>query len=127
MPHSQGAEPLQEKPWTISVGAQYDFEIVQHNSFARVDWADQSGFRGLLPQNDPTTSSYTPDAKVITSSSYFNVRLGTNIGHAQVSAFGNNIFNAHPMLSGYTNGGQQYFEDVTLQPRTIGVTAELRY
>lgn len=45
----------------------------------------------------------------------------------QLSAFANDLFNDHPVLSGYTEGGLAYFEDVTLKPRTIGLTAEYRY
>ena len=117
---------LVENPWTISIGAQYNFAAFMHESFARVDWASTSGFRPL-PSNDPTTSSYTPYNMVPTSSSTFNGRLGTNIGRVQLSAFANNMFNAHPVLSGFTEGGNRFFQAVTLTPRLIGVTAEYRY
>lgn len=63
----------------------------------------------------------------ITSYSYFNLRVGANLGAVQLSAFANNMFNDHPILNGYTEGGAQYFEDVTLKPGTIGLTAEFRY
>ncbi len=126
LPLVRTGDALQEKPWTISIGAQYNFDILQHGSFARVDWADQSGFRAL-PINDPATSTFSLNERIITSYSYFNLRVGTNIGHMQLSAFANNMFNDRPVLSGYTEGGLSYFEDVTLAPRTIGITAEFRY
>lgn len=125
-PLVRAGDALQEKPWTFSVGAQYDFDAFQHNSFARIDWADQSGYRELAV-NDPNTSTYSTNVRVITSYSYFNLRVGTHFGQMQLSAFANNMFNDHPVLNGYTEGGQAYFEDVTLKPRTIGLTAEFRY
>jgi len=64
---------------------------------------------------------------VPTSSSTFNGRLGTNLGPVQLSLFANNMFNAHPVLSGFTEGGNRFFQAVTLVPRTIGITAEYRH
>jgi outer membrane receptor protein involved in Fe transport len=126
LPIVRDGSALVENPWTISIGAQYNFTAFQHESFGRVDWASSSGFRPL-PANDPTTSSYTPYNMVPTSSSYFNGRLGTNIGPFQVSLFANNMFNAHPVLSGFTEGGNRFFQATTLIPRTIGITAEYRH
>jgi iron complex outermembrane recepter protein len=126
LPIVRDGSALQQQPWNISIGAQYNFNLLQHDSFVRGDFVDYTGFR-LLPVNDPTTGSYTPDAGIITTTIYYNARAGVNLGNLRLSIFGNNLFNSHPILASYTEGGAQYFENNTLTPRTIGVTAEYRY
>ena len=104
LPIVRDGSAVQQQPWNISIGAQYDTMSLQHHSFVRVDFVDYTGFR-LLPVNDPTTGSYNTNVGVISTNIYYNARAGMDFGKVRLSIFGNNLFNQHPLLASFSEGG----------------------
>ena len=66
LPLVRAGSPLQEKPWTISIGAPYDFEIVQHtcnhratSMCARAPPSDRCSCRSLETISSANSTSRT--------------------------------------------------------------------
>jgi outer membrane receptor protein involved in Fe transport len=129
--------PGTSPPWTIAFGPQYAFKAFQHDAFIRVDWEYTSRNPWLAPVQDPANNSqyeygfsYTLPATRFTSA-----RAGIKLGGGwEVSAFCDNLFNAHPVVN-YAQAQGDAFNpagpptpqenDFTFRPRTVGITATL--
>jgi outer membrane receptor protein involved in Fe transport len=135
-------------PWTITLGAQYDFEAFNHKSYVRGDFEYQSHNNWLTPAEDgspgnPASSTaqyaggyaYTPAA-----TRFVTIRAGQLIDKWNVSAFVDNLFNTHPSLppSSYAYSdqdkvapagmaGSSLLRSYTFRPRTLGVTATYHF
>ena len=46
--------PGTNPPWTIAIGPQYDFTVMEHDAFVRVDWEYTSRNPWLAPVQDPS-------------------------------------------------------------------------
>jgi outer membrane receptor protein involved in Fe transport len=129
---SPGANP----PWNISVGAQYNFAVHAHESFARLDYEFASRNPWLAAIQDPRSSQYstfpTQISPTLPSTTFVQFRTGTNVNGWEVSLFIDNLLNTHvttnyerTFLDGnnptYPPPGPQY-NYYTFRPRTIGIT-----
>ena len=118
---------------SANAAAQYSFDVGSLPSYARLDysWTGQSK-RGAAW--NPLNAGYTavslfesPEIKLA------NLRIGTELGNWDVSLFINNLTNEQPILG--KNRGLLTFNSVpsgllsasTLRPRTIGLTASMRF
>jgi iron complex outermembrane receptor protein len=124
-------------PWTLALGAQYNFTALDHRSFARIDYQYESRNKWLTAAEDAGTSQFDPYAYTPASSSFVSVRTGTKLGGWDVSAFIDNLFDSHPQLppSSQTHsdidpnalpGQGVLIRAYTLRPRTLGITATYR-
>jgi outer membrane receptor protein involved in Fe transport len=118
---------LPGSPWTFSVGAQYNANVWNHDSFLRLDYEFASREIGVTPARDPANSLYDgglvgePETNVVT------LRAGTTLGDFNVSIFADNLLNAHPRLDlSHQDSDTILYEARTLRPRTIGLTATYR-
>ena len=118
---------LPGSPWTFSVGAQYNANVWDHDSFLRLDYEFASREIGMTPARDPANSLYDgglvgePETNVVT------LRAGTTLGDFNVSIFADNLLNAHPRLDlSHQDSDTILYEARTLRPRTIGLTATYR-
>jgi iron complex outermembrane receptor protein len=121
-------DTLPGSPWTVSLGGEYTFSVLAHDSFIRVDYEYSSHNPNLLPEMDQATSSYDMGLVQDPATNQVSMRAGTKLGDFDVSLFGNNLLNSHPQLD--LNHQDQYtllYEAETLRPRTIGLTATYRY
>jgi outer membrane receptor protein involved in Fe transport len=127
-------------PWTITIGALYEFQAFEFPSYLRLDYQYQSKSHFLTAAQDPGVSStvfdrfaYTPPA-----TTFVTLRAGTKYRGWDVSAFVDNLFDTHPLLP---PGGPNSHSDAdpsapagqgvlirnyTFRPRTIGLTAIFR-
>jgi outer membrane receptor protein involved in Fe transport len=126
-------------PWTISIGATYEFTVFDLPSFFRADLQYQSKSDTPTAAEDPNVSptvfdrfAYTPPA--IT---FVTLRAGAKYHGWDVSAFVDNLFDVHPLLP---PGGPNSHSDAdpsapgqgvlirnyTFRSRTIGLTAIFR-
>jgi len=131
-----GANP----PWNVALGAQYNFTIADHKSFARVDYEYASRNPWLAPIQDPRSSQYTmfptPLSYTLSSTTFVQFRTGTTFGAWETSFFIDNLLNSHTTTNyariftdsnnpTYPPPGAQY-NNFTFRPRTFGITASFR-
>ena len=117
---------LQSQPWTVVLGGQYDFVIDERKGYLRADYNYRGGHK-LTPGTNVLNATYNPTILEPTATNNVNLRLGAIMGPLDLSVFATNVTNDHPRLTNYTEGGDPVFRQITLTPRTIGVTAAVRY
>lgn len=133
-------------PWTVTVGAEYKFKLFDgRDAFARVDYehATKNNRRtsaedaNSLQYQSCTTSTGGTDSCQYTPSSttFVSVRAGTTVAGFNLSAFIDNLFDAHPATDANYTGTDPYtpntppttlYRNFTFRPRTIGVTLTYR-
>ncbi|MGD0142464.1 MAG: TonB-dependent receptor, partial [Rhizomicrobium sp.] len=121
-------DTLPGSPWTVSLGGQYSFTALEHETFIRADYEFASHNSDLLPVMDAATLSHDPGLVQDPATTQLSMRAGTTLGGFDVSLFANNLLNSHPQLN--LNHQDQFtllYEAETLRPRTIGLTATYRY
>ncbi len=96
--------------------------------YVRVDYSVSAKYKSPLEFQDPTTISYDPAPFYQTQATSLSARAGLRWSGFDVSLFGTNLTNTHPVLfdSRYYPPLPLFF-DTTWRPRTIGVTATYRY
>jgi len=124
-------------PWTIAIGAQYDFTAFDFPSFIRLDYEYQSKSHTLTAAEDRSVSPtvYDPFAYTPPATTFVSLRVGTTVRKWNVSGFIDNLFDTHPLLPpGGANshsdadtsappGQGVLIRNYTFRPRTIGMTA----
>jgi outer membrane receptor protein involved in Fe transport len=113
---------LGSEPWTVSVGAQYDFS----NLYLRGDYLYTSRRTGVVPSEDPRNRGYDPENRPADAIHMVNLRGGAFIGDANVSLFVDNLFDKAPLRSRGHSGDTFLFTQTTVRPRTIGLTVSFR-
>ena len=53
-------DSLDVAPWTVTLGAQYDFKFFDHDAFIRADYEYSSKRTTPIPNEDPNTAFYDP-------------------------------------------------------------------
>lgn len=122
-------------PWTVSVGAQYNFSLGSSAAFVRADWEYASRNNWPSTLQDPLSSQYYPYTYTLPATTFASLRAGVTLGDWMVSAFVENLANSHTVTN-YQLGSADYFNpvappsvqenDYTFRPRTIGITGTLR-
>jgi iron complex outermembrane receptor protein len=130
---SPGTNP----PWNISLGAQYNFQLADHASFARFDYEYASRNPWSAAIQDPRSTQYTPFPTAVSyttsSTSFVQFRTGMTFGAWQASFFIDNLLNSQTTTNyertfvdsnnpTYPPPGPQY-NNYTFRPRTFGITA----
>ena len=125
--------PSLNPPWTIAVGAQYDFRAADRPAFVRFDYQYQSENHWIANLQDPTTSQYNPGTYTQPSTAFAQLRGGVTVGDWQLAAFVDNLFNSHT-ITNYQLGQADSFNPVpptlqqnqyTFRPRTFGLNASM--
>ena len=121
-------DKLPGSPWSFSLGAQYNTQVMGRDSFLRMDYVFASRETGMTPSRDPASSAYDPGLVGQPETNVVTLRAGTTLGNFNVSVFADNLLNAHPQLDlAHQDQYTLLYEATTLRPRTIGVTATYRY
>ena len=132
-----GDSGVASPPWTVSIGALYEFTAFTLPSYFRLDYQYESKSHLTTAAEDPGVSptvfdrfAYTPPA-----TTFVTMRAGAKYRRWDVSAFVDNVFDTHPLLP---PGGPNSHTDAdpsavasqgvlvrnyTFRPRTIGLTA----
>ena len=118
-------------PWTVVASSEYKIPIPSlrsHGPYVRVDYSVSAKYKSPLEFQDPTTISYDPAPFYQTQATSLSARAGLRWSGFDVSLFGTNLTNTHPVLfdSRYYPPLPLFF-DTTWRPRTIGLTATYRY
>jgi iron complex outermembrane recepter protein len=127
--------------WSYSVGANLHRELFAgYEGYFRADYQYQAAFPRSF---GPGTNGFFPDVYAGDATHYTSIG-GIRTDRWDLSLFANNLFNAQDILSVNANGGRgnctfvngaittcardtPYQKQTTFRPRTIGVTATLRY
>lgn len=128
--------PGTSAPWTAAVGPQYTFPVAGRDAFVRLDWEYTSRNPWLASVQDPANvTQFNQYSYTLPATSFMSLRGGVKLGNWQVSAFVDNLLDAHPVLNyalvqnDYNNPNgppapqQNAF---TYRPRTVGITATLK-
>jgi outer membrane receptor protein involved in Fe transport len=110
--------------WSGNVASQYDFALFGSRSYARFDFQ----FIGKGPSQNPRVRGFDPALTPTEETRMLNLRVGTYWDDWNVSLFVDNATNDRPVLSrGHDTLASTIFSSYTYQPRTIGVTAVLKF
>ena len=133
-------------PWTITIGATYEFEAFSLPSYVHFDYQYQSKSHFLTAAQDPGVSPtvYDPYAYTPPATTFVTMRAGAKYKGWDLSAFVDNLFDTHPLLppggpnshsdadpsaaasAGAISPQGVLMRNYTFRPRTIGLTAILR-
>ena len=130
----EGASFTPSPSWTVALGVQHDFELLSRKSYVRLDWEYASSNRAKTASEDPRTSLFDPLYYTPTATNFVSLRAGTTIDKWNVSAFVDNLFDAHPEsppsndphsgVDAYNpNPPSALIRSYTIRPRTMGITA----
>ena len=117
---------LNVAPWSVNLAGDYEFPLGGDDlqGYVHADYDYRSAFRF----GSPTTISYDPLDDRRESSHFVSARVGVRHGDLDVSAFVTNLFNSTDVLSRtHDTLGSDLLRDVTFRPRTLGLTASMRY
>jgi iron complex outermembrane receptor protein len=115
-------------PWTISVSGDYSIPVrAGFQGYARADYTYTTEWR-RYGDTQPGTPYYDPRLKPIPAYGVLNLRLGTQFDAFDVSLFVDNVTNSAPdlELTSSTYYDPQDWQNLTLQPRTFGLTMTWR-
>ncbi len=115
-------------PWSLNLSVNNTFAIADHPFYARLDYDYRSRASSLAPRYNPANFSYDPSETPADEQNNLSVRVGARLGGADLSVFVNNLLDQKPSLarSHYTSS-DPYFTNITVRPRTFGVTGTYRY
>ena len=128
-------------PVTASIGLQYDFNLLQHDSFVRFDDEYQGRAKWPSPVQDSGTQQYDGANYTLASTNFMSMRAGMRFSAWRFEAFVNNLANSHtvtnyawsidPGLCGTPTpaceSATRLQTQWTFPPRTFGITGIYRY
>jgi iron complex outermembrane receptor protein len=127
------SEPV--SPWTVAVGAQYNFNVFAHKSFARLDYEFASKNNTVFAGDDPRTVQYDPYLGSTSAHTFVSARAGTQVGNFSVELFIDNLLDSHTITSithtTLDGAGPQppvspLYTDMAFRPRTFGLNFNYR-
>ena len=114
-------------PVTASIGLEYKFDVVGHDSFVRVDDEFQGRPKWIGAIQDSNTLQYDSANYTLSSTNFASARGGMKFGDFQLEAFCDNLTDSHA-ITNYEwsidpgTGTSRLPRDFTFRPRTFGVT-----
>jgi outer membrane receptor protein involved in Fe transport len=120
------ADHLETHPWTATVGGDYETPVATGSAYVRGDYQ----YKSTGPETtvtDPATNSYDPGALRTQALHFASLRLGWRHDTLDLSVYVDNLTNNHAVLSrSISVVGVGSYQDITLRPRTVGLTVLLR-
>ena len=115
-------------PWTVTLGAQYNFTIANRDAFVRADYEYNSKRTTPIPDEDPGTAFYDPGLVPDPATNLVSARAGLTYDKWAIELFVNNLLNSHPQLNlQHQDSDTLLYEATTFRPRTFGISATVRY
>jgi outer membrane receptor protein involved in Fe transport len=120
------ADHLETHPWSATLGGDYETPAGPGSAYLRGDYQYKST-GPTTTVTDPATNSYDPGALRTQALHFASARVGWRHDALDLSLFVDNIGNTHPVLSRSINVvGVGSYQDITLRPRTFGLTLLVR-
>jgi outer membrane receptor protein involved in Fe transport len=143
-PIATSGDALLGAPWSFTASTEFQFpEWAGRKPYARVDFQHTTAQKSHLPQQDNNNALFDTTIVGLPVINNLSLRAGLRFSGFDISAYANNLTNAHPQLFesrdiapyalGPGTGGATGPTTDTLyfgrgvRPRTIGVTATYRY
>jgi outer membrane receptor protein involved in Fe transport len=115
-------------PWTLALGAEYDFSLFGRDGFVRADYEFASRDDRLTPNRQPGAGTYDPNLVPDPSTNFVSLRAGATLGNWDLALFVQNLLDAHPQLDlNHQDQYTQLYEATTFRPRTSGIAVNYRY
>jgi outer membrane receptor protein involved in Fe transport len=125
---NENGDALDVAPWTLTVGAQYDFTLLGRDAFARLDDEFQSKRTTPIPDEDPATAFYDAGLRPDPATNQLAMRFGLSLERWDFAVFANNLLDAHPQLNlQHQDAATALYEATTLRPRTVGMAANYKF
>jgi outer membrane receptor protein involved in Fe transport len=122
-----GVLPHVVSPWNVAASLAYTVPLANG---ATAELTAQDVFRSRNPgpfaYDNPASAYYAPGSVPDPSTNLLNLRVGLRWAHSDLALFVNNTLDARPTMQS-TNGGFPVFFATTLRPRTMGLSAALRF
>jgi iron complex outermembrane receptor protein len=118
-------------PFTLTVGLEYRFNVMSHDSFIRVDDEYEGRPKWNSPGQDASTLQYDSANYRLSATNFISARTGVTFGGWQVAAFVDNLADTH-VVTNYNftidpgDGNSRLERQFTYRPRTIGLTFTYR-
>jgi iron complex outermembrane recepter protein len=124
-----GNPPNVAAPWSTTTSARYEFSLPgDRRVYMRAEDIFHSRNNGPFSSYNPQSTSYSPEIPPNPATNVVNLRAGVLWSTFDVSVFVNNACNSHPDLTRYQDTPfSTLFTNLTLRPRTVGVTAAYRF
>jgi iron complex outermembrane recepter protein len=124
-----GNPPGVAAPWSATASAKYEVPLSgEYRAYVRAEDIFHSRNNGPFSSTNPESTAYSPDIPPNPSTNVVNVRMGLTGTQLEVSLFVNNVMDRHPSLTRYHDTPfTTLFTDLTLRPRTAGITASYRF
>ena len=122
-----GSQPY-ISPWTVTAGAEYDFEMYGNESYARLDDEFASENNYPLTTQNPLSESYDPHLVNDPPNNLLSARAGMTFDTWDVALFMNNVLDSHPQLDlNHQDANTLLYEASTFRPRTTGIEVNYRF
>lgn len=116
---------LPTPPWTVTLGANYEFALASKDFYARIDYNYASSYQ-FLPRSPAV--SYDAALYRADQSNYVNMRLGSRFGGIDLSLFVNNLLDSTDVVRRtHVNRNAVMVRELTLRPRTFGLTGSYSF
>jgi iron complex outermembrane recepter protein len=120
------ADHLESHPWTATAGGKYEVPVGTGSVYLRGDYQYKST-GAMTTTTDGATNAYDSGAIRLPAVHFASLRLGWRHQGIDLSAFVDNLTNNHAVLSRTINvTGVGSYQDISLRPRTFGLTLLLR-
>jgi hypothetical protein len=121
-------DSLDVVPWTLTLGAQYNFEVAGRDAFLRADYEFNSKRTAPIPNEDPNTAFYDGGLVPNPATHLVSARLGVSLSNWDFALFVDNLLNSHPQLDlTHQDSATTLYEARTFRPRTVGISANFKY
>ena len=127
---SQG-DRLLGAPWSFTAATEYRLPAWDDKKpYVRVDYQHTTAQTALLPNHNQNDGGSDPTVPGLPITNNLSVRAGLRFSGFDLSVYGNNLTNSHPLL--YESRDIAYYTDNLyfargVRPLTIGVTGTYRY
>jgi iron complex outermembrane recepter protein len=144
-PIASDGDALLGAPWSFTASSEYHFPEWQGRTpYFRVDFQHSTAQRSLTPGQNPNDGLFDASQPGLPVVNNLSLRAGLRFSGFDLSAYANNVTNAHPLMvqsrdiapsAGPPGTGASELGPTTdnlyfgrgVRPRTIGVTATYRY
>jgi outer membrane receptor protein involved in Fe transport len=131
-PIASNGDALLGAPWVFTASAEYRFPAWEERSpYARVDYQHSTAQKSLLQGQDPNNALFDTTLPGLPITNNLSARAGLRFNGVDLSAYCNNLTNAHPLLFEARDIADSATDTLYfgrgVRPRTIGLTATYRY
>jgi outer membrane receptor protein involved in Fe transport len=116
-------------PWTLTLGAQYNFTVFDHDGFIRADYEFNSKRTKPIPTEDAANDgSYVGGLVPDPATNLVSLRAGLTLAKINLELYCDNLLDSHPQLDlQHEDGTTALYEATTFRPRTIGLAASYKF